>query len=218
MNKIIITPWRQELKFLIPKNKVHNIVALLSAHLNTTALESGDVSTLYFDLPGDPCFFGKIGGDANKTKLRLRDYGNPKESWLEIKQKEDNVGRKIRSACSSNDWRESYDHLNASSYGLPAINSPWRESVFIKYHRQSWANDSIRLTLDQNFYFARNNHDYCPWWQDMAIIEIKAKVINSRAYQILNLYGYSPQAISKFAMAYSLIRGHVQSPITLGEA
>ena len=80
MNNIIITPWRQELKFLIPKNKVHNIVALLSAHLNTTALESGEVSTLYFDLPGDPCFFGKIGGDANKTKLRLRDYGKDRKS------------------------------------------------------------------------------------------------------------------------------------------
>lgn len=91
---------RFELKYLVPHERVPEIVAALSEHVHPDPHSRGEtgypIHSVYWDSAGLTFFWEKIEGLKYRRKLRIRRYGDSENVFLEIKQRVDRTLQKRR--------------------------------------------------------------------------------------------------------------------------
>ena len=161
---------RTELKFLVPPDKVREIVEFLSSfmELDSHADENGYlIRSLYFDSDELATYYQKRAGELTRFKLRLRTYNTLKgnDGFLEIKWKQGSQTSKERlfgdldylKALALGEESAFASNVTEAMPSLPGILSrlKMREIMFVEYCRIPFMSDSgnFRITVDSSIKF-----------------------------------------------------------------
>jgi len=193
MNK---SQYRFEFKFKIPYLYIADLYNWLdSKKFFVSSFPSRTVNSLYFDSPNFFSASSNMAGDTNRSKFRIRGYGehldfNSLENTslnFEIKKKKNNISskkifpflnHKIKEKFKSNTY---YLRLRVNSFLKDRNYSEFdylRETIFIKYRRmyfENILNRQIRITIDESIsyksIFEGSNYNLIS--MDYVIAEIK---------------------------------------------
>ena len=192
------------------------------------------VTSLYFDTPTLEDYYDKLAGLKYRKKLRTRVYENRFENnknkiWLEIKEKHDMNINKTRCAISIDVLQKLLDKdvVGFSSAASSQENEflkrfaylywskGYRPHIIVRYNRKAYVDrffSSIRLTFDSDLEtctwnnFKYNNAIMTPVQQHAVIMEIKFHTAMPWWFrEIINRFGLSRQAISKYTTAADII-------------
>ncbi len=91
---------RYELKYCLPRESVHHVVAAMRKYVYADR-HDGDsfgypIASIYYDSPSHVLFWEKVEGIKFRRKLRFRRYGDSADVYLEIKQRIDRTVQKRR--------------------------------------------------------------------------------------------------------------------------
>jgi hypothetical protein len=151
------------------------------------------VNSLYLDTPGLACLNANLGGHPQRTKVRLRWYGQldvtAQRPILELKYKKNMLGCKERVALSrdvrlTQTWESLLAQIRAQ---LPVNGRIWLQetvqpTLINHYRREYYAtyDGQIRVTLDYNQSVYDQRHTTSPNLQhrltseDKFVVEVKA--------------------------------------------
>lgn len=155
------------------------------------------IESLYFDNLQKQMFLDSEEGCVPRKKIRLRRYYNIKDkiysnSKLEIKISS-YEGRFKKSIDINNSTYENYikkGYLD-KNYGL------CQPKLIVKYNRNYFQLEKVRITIDQNISYKRYNSNLLYNDEDI-IVEIKADNKIDRDY-ILNLLPFQRTRFSKYS-------------------
>jgi hypothetical protein len=179
--------WRYETKIVVRDSTLSTILneVYLNPLMFKPIYEPRQINNLYFDSLDHDHFHDHIYGYPQRTKVRLRWYGNfeqIKKGTLEIKKKDGSVGSKIsfpaltdfrldgpvsifdviKKTTAPPSWKETLSHL------VPSLFNQYERSYF-----QS-ANGKVRLTIDSHI---AHKSIFSTVWNkepdDLRIIEFK---------------------------------------------
>ena len=153
---------RYEIKFVVPITESYRLSAWVRQHTSAfgIAYPSRHVNNVYFDSYGLATYEENLSGVSERTKIRLRWYGDDSESLsgkLELKKKRNRLGWKTSFVIEQlpffgRSWHQITRDLRAQ---LPPDGQSWLddhpEAVLInRYVRQYYVsrNGRIRITLD----------------------------------------------------------------------
>jgi SPX domain protein involved in polyphosphate accumulation len=187
--------WRYELKTLGASHLLSEARTWIRLHPAgfIAPYPSRWVNSLYLDTSGLACLNANLGGHSQRTKVRLRWYGQlgtrAQRPLLELKHKRNMLGYKERMTLSS-DVRltQTWDTLLAQIRAwLPVNGRIWLQetvqpTLINHYRREYYAtyDGQIRVTLDynQNAYDQRHttspNLEHPLTSEDRFVVEIKA--------------------------------------------
>lgn len=93
---------RFERKFPLPEGRAEHALDLLRVlAVPDPQHPYGVIHSVYFDTPGLDAYFDALNGDYRKQKIRMRWYGEPRDSepvevFIEVKSKKGAFGEKVR--------------------------------------------------------------------------------------------------------------------------
>jgi SPX domain protein involved in polyphosphate accumulation len=185
---------RYEVKFTAPIDLGPFLHAWILSHPNAfrSAYPDRKVNNIYFDTQELEAFQENQAGVANRSKLRLRWYGNsfqPQYAQLERKRRCGKIGWKditpieFLSPLESLTWFQLYKVLQEQISGvfIAELSQSSFPSLYNSYHRKYFisANNKIRLTLDsklcgydQRISLSLNRKISCVY-PSMLVVEIK---------------------------------------------
>ncbi len=160
---------RYERKFHILDRTPHQVEAMVkTAHAHFREVYPPRiVNNIYFDTPGLADFWKHANGSANRSKLRLRWYGPPRDVLpkpvLEVKAKHGHVGTKPSSRVNDLSAELLRDHRQLGLSLRSACSDPViverlansSPALFNRYDRRYFcsADGRFRLTIDTNLSF-----------------------------------------------------------------
>jgi len=191
------------------------------------------VTSLYFDTPTLEDYYDKLAGLKYRKKLRARVYENNFENrnelLLEIKEKHDMNMHKTRSIIT-NDLLEKLINKDMTGFlcSKGVKENPflqrfaylyWRKGygphLVVRYQRKAYTDRffaPIRLTLDSNLEtckwndFRYNNAIMTSVARGAVVMEVKFRTAMPWWFrEIINRFGLSRQAISKYTTAADII-------------
>lgn len=174
-------PDRFELKYWIPEELIHKIIAYLSPYLvlEPFAVKAGlteQVNTsLYLETPGLDAYRTHIDRSADRYKLRVRAYGNPPlgMTFFEVKRKINTRCVKTRTAIPMENMRALLEgtypslppwltrsdrrHLEMFLYAQQVTQA--RPFLLVRASRESYCSEDpledVRLTIDRSICFQK---------------------------------------------------------------
>ena len=182
---------RYERKYRVDGCSMAHVLQVVRNHRASFAKAYPDrfINSLYLDTYGHNYYKDNIGGISNRTKQRIRWYGNDLKNItnpvLEIKLKENELGSKqyVRLPNFKIDKFFSYEeylkqHLwLATNHIMPTVMIRYLRSYF-----KSWDNQ-VRLTIDQQVLYypvdQRLNFTITPYQDAAIILELKYKLAGS---------------------------------------
>jgi len=157
---------RYEIKFVLDNSRLADVMQWL--YNNTTANKSYDnrmVHSIYFDDTDFSSVRDNLAGIAQRNKLRLRWYGNQKDSMpiFEVKTKNGRLGNKIAYPITS--INNNIMELKIEKIVSKCINDLALQDVIldghlvptllVNYEREYYeTHDNIRITIDHDIRFS----------------------------------------------------------------
>lgn len=152
---------RFELKYLVPHQRVPEMVEAMAPHLSPDPYSQGPsgypIHSVYWDSPALTFFWEKIEGLKARRKLRIRRYGDSDRVFLEIKQRMDRTLQKRRIAwplapVAEAEHPEGLDALLERSDDRIA-----RELLFLRRHYR--LRPTMGISYQRRAFFASNGAD-----------------------------------------------------------
>lgn len=167
----------------------------------------------YFDTPEYSMYTHHHNGKKNRYKIRIREYLNSGDKFLEIKHKNNkSFTKKIRIPYSgqipfnkkATGFIQTKTGINADSLALALTTSYQRITLINKLHPE-------RITLDFNLKI--NTPDQHKPIDMLAIAEIKSsdRHLRSPFYQYLKLHGIKQVRFSKYCIGTAMLNPNVKS-------
>jgi len=158
--------YRYEIKFVLDNSRLSDAMQWL--YNETTAIKTYDnrkVNSIYFDDVGFSSVRDNLAGIAQRNKLRLRWYGNQKNSLpiFEVKTKNGRLGYKTTYPIQSIEnslMKLNIDKITSKCIsGLEEQNIVFDEHLVptlqVNYEREYYeTHDGIRITIDQDIQFS----------------------------------------------------------------
>lgn len=182
---------RHELKYLVPEDRVEDLVRDLNqflvhdVHADAADSRNYQVRSLYFDTRSMRCYFEKLHGDAYRSKVRIRRYevagAEPSDWYLEIKSRFHQACVKPRRLAFADRvlvahlreygtvrLRELVDTISpdrAVSHQPTIWGLPLEPRLLILYDREALVDahrGGVRVTLDSNVHVVYTRNPYEP--------------------------------------------------------
>ena len=222
----IIKTFRHEYKYIIPyedmlklKEKFNKILTL------DQNKDSYMVRSLYFDSVNDDDYYDKLGGEANRKKIRLRIY-EPNSNYvkLELKSKYDIHQTKKSLIIDKNaaidlikgnyDILLNYNDKLAQEIYLILRSGSYKPKTIIEYNRTAYTSSTTtRITFDYDIRcsdevdkFFDNDINYIDLTMKKDIVlEVKFdRFLEPYISSLLSEYQALNQSVSKYLMARNL--------------
>lgn len=213
---------REERKYPLPEARADLLAAWISVRcVPDPEYPSGVISSCYYDNASLDSYWSAADGFWDKTKLRLRWYGEPveagSEAWLELKQRAGMRGSKLRlrlrvddgPALSEGIRLPTREQLSRALRELGAPAAPTLEpTVLIRYQRRRWqdAVSGLRVSLDTRVRAAPPQRGL-PWRAipSGAVLELKSAGPLPPRLHGLERLKLRRAAHSKYALAVELV-------------
>lgn len=218
--------FRHEQKYVIPYYEMLNLRSKFDELLTIDRNSNGYmVRSLYFDSANDNDYYDKLGGEANRKKIRLRIY-DPKKDYvkLEIKAKMDVhqlkesiiINKKTAKELIKGNYRVLLDFDSDTAKKIYSIMSLgcYRPKVIIEYDRIAYlTKTTTRITFDLN---VRRSYDFNNFFNDKinyfnvtdgkdVILEVKYdRFLEPYITTILNNKESRYQSVSKYIMGRNI--------------
>ncbi|MFC5711422.1 polyphosphate polymerase domain-containing protein [Thalassorhabdus alkalitolerans] len=226
---------RYEVKYLIPFDKYQRLVEAMMPYMRFDKFGNEgryNIVSLYFDSPDYKIYYETRNKLRFRQKLRLRVYDNVTvndTSFLEVKQKFNNVVNKRRTSIKLNDaykyiYEGEKENLQASNFQtLREIDNfktlyNLQPEVVVSYDRQAFHGlfeDDLRVTFDYNLMCRSDdlrieNGPQGTNFVDPNLVILEVKVNNSVPLwlaRMLSEFECSRQSVSKFCTSIDLMTG-----------
>lgn len=161
-----MSEFRYELKFVVNENEFSHLYSLIKFHGFKKQHPKRKIFSIYFEDFNFNSLKDNISGISKRRKIRLRWYENDsKPPFLEIKNKLDRVGNKIKYKTpfinkyevEKMNSKEIYNFLfkNHKQTNFFVKEPNLKPIIFISYQRDYLVNDQdIRLTIDRKILFS----------------------------------------------------------------
>ena len=162
----------------------------------------------YFDTVDDQMYINHQNGKRNRYKIRIRQYVQTDDNFLEIKFK-NNKGRTIKQRITREDFHSDFiekdlDFIKNSS---PYPGSELQPKIRSNFYRITLADNNFteRVTIDTFPVFKNQQNEVI--LENMVIIEVKQSKANNPAFitQVLNENKIRRQGFSKYCVGRSLL-------------
>lgn len=212
--------YRYERKFVLDQQSYHDLILKVSLHPVhfRRSYPARVVNNLYFDTIGRCSYFDNVEGVAERTKMRVRWYGDMLGSipapFLEYKIKKGLVGTKRRYHLPTMQLSATglgatvANVLRSASVPPPVqLDLPHVEPVLLNQYRREYfeSGDQFRLTVDtqlRSFDPTQTIQDHFRN-EDRTVVEIKyGPQHESAARQLLEHFGLRVMKNSKFVTGY----------------
>lgn len=207
---------RIDTKYLV---RVDDLPELLSALTGSHAiLETGssrisEYRTLYFDTPTLNFYFDHHNGKRPRYKIRMREYQNTQDAFLEIKEKVHDL-RTIKNRMSIASIRQSFTsemHTFLEQF-YPGDSSTLRPILWNNFKRITLLNSGCceRITIDLGLKFFNDSDTF--QLPHLAVIELKQKDLSrdSIILQALKSKGYQPLSLSKYCTGVAFLNPEIK--------
>ncbi len=213
---------RYERKFIVDLNKFE-IEHLIKHHpaMFSEIFYERNVNNVYFDSEDLTNYHENLSGDAKRLKIRIRWYGDLfgliKKPILELKIKENELGRKLSYPLKSFNFDRSFtfeylqEILNKSNLPEWLIENLkiQRPRLLNSYKRKYFSSNKFRITLDRDlkFFKMRNrNNLFQERNLNINIVEIKYPYeCYEDIERITNKFPFRLIAISKYVTGVELV-------------
>ena len=224
MSDAIVVMDRYELKYVLSKEQVNDLVNALEGHMKIDKYGKTTIASLYYDTIDSRLIRTSLEKPKFKEKIRLRSYGmgdNNKTVFLELKRKAYGVVYKRRVETTIEDANDFFNHkVDIVAEGQIAKEVTYFRDYYGKlipkcliiYDRVAYEeeNGNLRLTIDYNPRYRIDNLrlDYSMEGipllkEDEAILEIKIQdAIPLWLSHILDKYKIFTNGFSKYGKAY----------------
>jgi len=186
---------RREQKYLLDEGQRQAIEALMHQYMEPDKYARSDIRNIYYDTPDHRLIRRSLEKPVYKEKLRLRCYGSvggEDTVFLEMKKKYKGVVYKRRVSITQEKatvyMADPAARLDAGQIGreidyFKDFYKGLQPALYLSYDRLAWhsADDSLRVTLDWNICYRRENMDLTaqPGGEQLlqpgqALLEIKA--------------------------------------------
>ncbi|MFY9151640.1 MAG: polyphosphate polymerase domain-containing protein [Prolixibacteraceae bacterium] len=167
----------------------------------------------YFDTFDNQMFLNHQNGKGFRFKIRIRQYVQTKDYFLEIKNKT-NKGRTIKKRIVRNDFQENFlpNELNFLQETSPYQGAQLYPKIFSKFNRITMVNKEFteRVTIDISPNF--RNHENEVTLDNLVIIEVKQSKANkpARIIQVLRENKIKKQGFSKYCIGRSILEENIK--------
>jgi hypothetical protein len=207
---------RMDQKFLITREQLISILHSVEEDyriltINQKALNA--YRTLYFDTADYKLYKLHVNQSAERYKVRLREYMNGHQSFLEVKhktRKDRTIKNRIVAAESNNCFRADAGKWIRNVYPFDAQQlEPKMWNTFTRITLVSKV-DPERITIDTNLFFS--THQRYVNLAGLVVVEVKtgSKVNSSPFLTEMELRRIHPQGFSKYCMGISLLCDNVK--------
>lgn len=211
-----------EYKLLVPHHQLGYVREVLtSLYGGSDPFPMGCVDSIYFDTLGDDFYNECLNGNAQKTKFRIRGYGNS-FNQLHLKAKDIYGVAKYKAhleaiSLKAGEWPDLYRLKTQSSseatfkkiMAIANQYGPLYPSIRVSYERLRFRVFDIRITLDINIRVQGFNNGKDVFFNDTRlpfhVMEIKTSDI--RPHQpLMGLLRLKQVSFSKFYMGLNLMK------------
>ena len=216
--------YRYEIKFVLDNTRLADVMQWL--YNNTTANKSYDnrmVNSIYFDDIDFSSVRDNLAGIAQRNKLRLRWYGNQKNSLpiFEVKTKNGRLGYKTAypiKSIKNNIMDLNIDKIVSKCIKDLAIHDIILDkhivpTLQVNYEREYYeTHDSIRITIDQDIQFSdtqlhntilNENNSYSYPFQ---VMEIKFEPsMKDKVAELIKPLHITPKRHSKYLVGLAIL-------------
>jgi SPX domain protein involved in polyphosphate accumulation len=174
------------------------------------------INNIYFDSPDLQAFYENVAGVPQRTKHRLRWYGDRmdrlKKPVFEVKLKDAEMGGKEKQKLTTVDWlglRETFQEI-------PYLRYQSLRPVLVNYYHRSYLSTpdrKFRITIDHQLHFApfywyRHPQAFHFLPDQAVIMELKyAKELDEEARRIFSYLPFRQTKNSKYVTGINLIMG-----------
>ena len=207
---------RTDTKYLIRLVDIPSILSSFSSAcsiLETNSQRISEYRTLYYDTPALTFYYDHHNGKRPRFKIRMRKYLTTKDTFLEIKKKENNW-RTVKNRIPITTMRQS---LTSEMYTFLAqfyegTGNSLKPVIWNTFKRITLVNKSAneRITIDLGLsFFNQTNSLQLP---HLAIVEIKQNKLNRESIITTTLKekGYQPISISKYCTGMAFLRPDIK--------
>ncbi|WP_181872099.1 polyphosphate polymerase domain-containing protein [Marinilabilia salmonicolor] len=206
---------RMNKKYVIPSTMIPEILKALTPFYYIQEINNRTIAsyaTLYYDTPDFSFYHAHVNGKLNRSKVRVREYTDCDQRFLEIKRK-NNKGRTRK-------FRIPHPHLKLAAYDFisyhipkttPSLLSP---SLHNTFKRITLADKKFteRITIDFDISMKAPNHQKPVQLPGLTILEIKQDYFSDSLLQkILNKYRIQATSLSKYCLGMSITNNQVKS-------
>ncbi len=207
---------RTDIKYLVRLVDMPSILTTFSSDcfiLETNSQRISEYRTLYYDTPALTFYYDHHNGKRPRYKIRMREYLNTNDTFLEVKKKENNL-RTIKNRMPIKIMRQSLTpemcafltkFYNDSPDSLkPVIWNTFRRITLVN----KGSNERITIDLGLSF-FNQTNSLQLP---HLAIVEIKQSKFNRESIiiTVLKEKGYQPISVSKYCTGMAFLRPDIK--------
>lgn len=216
--------FRYERKFLVPilnKSEIERVVKN-NSYLFREIFYERQINNIYFDSLDMPSYFDNILGNSNRTKIRIRWYGefqkvnNP---TLELKIKKGEVGTKLSFPLKNftfplnlEEMEKVFETSNLPEWLIEKLKS--QRFALINYYNRKYflsACKNFRATIDSNLTYGEILNQYNlnlsqTRKEDFSILELKYNT-NKNAKDIATQFPFRLTKSSKFVSGVTYFRG-----------
>ena len=207
---------RTDLKFCVHRNFLPELLEPLKNDYCILEINGETIfpyDNTYFDTADDQMYINHQNGKRNRYKIRVRQYVQSEDNFLEIKFK-NNKGRTIKERITRDDFEPEFEdqELDFIEKTSPYPASALYPKIMSSFNRITLADNNFteRVTID-TFPGFRNEENEITL-ENLVIIEIKQSKANKTALitQILREKKIRKQGFSKYCIGRSLLEEKIK--------
>lgn len=207
---------RTDKKFCLHRQLLPKILDSLKDKYSILAIDGETVfryDNTYFDTLDDQMYMHHQNGKGNRYKVRVRQYVQSNDNFLEVKFKT-NKGRTIKERMKRSDIisefeNKEHDFLRKSS---PYLATDLYPKIWSTFNRITLVDNNFteRVTIDTFPGFKNKDHEVV--LDNLVIIEVKQSKANKPALvtQVLSEHKIRRQGFSKYCVGRSLIEDNLK--------
>ncbi|MFE8070821.1 polyphosphate polymerase domain-containing protein [Marinobacteraceae bacterium S3BR75-40.1] len=205
---------RVDTKYMLPLALLTQLLEAARTHYSVLDINGSCISqyqTTYLDTADFRCFHMHHRGELERYKVRLRQYINSGQRFLEIKHKTNQKRtHKTRQQLptppsGAHPWSAHHDFLTAQ---LPRTLHELSPSQSGRYQRIALASDALgeRVTLDFDLHYQSLRNGTTQALDNIVIVEVKQHRLSKHSpfIQLLTRLGVRPISFSKYCIGCCL--------------
>lgn len=209
---------RQELKFLVPRNLMPEIIDFLSGNFDLCLSGNNQMThsylSKYFDTDDLMFFNMHRQGKYNRMKVRVREYRNGEtRSFLECKRKIKGFYTiKDRAQLHVDTVHFSDDRIQSRLEEYQVNSENLKEKARIAYNRLIFVakDQHSRVTVDFGIDAENSDGTRAALLPNHCILEVKSEEKPKEILAFLKTLGLRPEAFSKYCVALCMLRDDVR--------